>query len=141
MDVAFEVVDGDEGQALCEGESLGVGDADEQGSGETGAGGDGDGVQVAEGHVSLGKCGADNGNDGAEMLAAGEFGDHSAVACVSGDLRSDHGGEGACSAFDDGCGGFIAGGFDAEDQAAGHAFSVSGEKLQCSELAFAKDSV
>jgi hypothetical protein len=37
VDVAFEVVDGDEGEAGGEGEGLGVGDADEECAGEAGA--------------------------------------------------------------------------------------------------------
>jgi poly(A) polymerase len=59
------------------------------------------------------------------MFAAGELGDHSAVAKMSGDLRSDDGGEGAGPALDHGRGGFIAGGFDAEDEAAGHGSSLT----------------
>ena len=44
VDVAFEVVDGDEGFVEAEGEGLGVGDADQQRAGQAGALGDGDGV-------------------------------------------------------------------------------------------------
>jgi hypothetical protein len=54
VDVAFEVVDGDEGQAGGEGEGFGVGDTDEECSSEAGAGGDGDGVEIGEGDVGLG---------------------------------------------------------------------------------------
>ena len=125
--MAFEVIDGDEGDVLREGEGLGVGDADEQGTGEAGAGGDGDGVEVGEGDVGLGEGGADDGDDGAEMLAAGEFGDDSAVAGVGGDLGGDSRGESAGAALDDGSGGLVAGGFDGEDQAvAGHISSLAG---------------
>ncbi len=49
VDVAFEVVDGDERLAEGPGQGLGVADADEQGAGEAGAFGDGDGVQVMAG--------------------------------------------------------------------------------------------
>ena len=58
------------------------------------------------------------------MLAAGKLGNDAAVASVSGDLRCDDGGKRARSAFDDGRGGLVAGGFDAEDEAGGHIFSV-----------------
>jgi len=64
VDVAFEMVDGDERQTLCEGEGFGVGDADEQCSGQAGTGGDGDGVEIGEGDVGLGQRGADDGDDG-----------------------------------------------------------------------------
>ena len=113
------------GRLLREGEGLGVGDADQQRSGEAGAGGDGDGVEIGEGDVGLSERGADDGNDGAEMLAAGQLGNDAAVAGVGGDLRGDDGGERARAALDDGRGGLVAGGFDAEDEAgAGHSFSV-----------------
>ena len=118
MDVAFEVVDGDEGDVLRVGQGLGVGDADEQRSGEAGAGGDGDGVEIGEGDAGLGQGGADDGNDGAEMLAAGQLGDDAAVAGMGGDLRGDDRGKRAGAALDDGGGGLVAGGFDGEDEAA-----------------------
>ena len=119
VDVAFEMIDGDEWEVVGEGESLGVGDADEKRSGEAGAGGDGDGVEIGEREAGFGERGADDGNNGAKMLAAGELGNDAAVAGVGGDLRGDDGGERARSALDDGRGGFVAGGFDAEDEAAG----------------------
>ena len=46
VDVAFEVVDGDERLAEAEGQGFGVGDADEQRADEAGAFGDGDGVEI-----------------------------------------------------------------------------------------------
>ncbi len=126
VDVAFKMVDGDERNVLRVGQSFGVGDADEQCSGEAGAGGDGDGVEIGEGDVGLLERGADDGNDGAEMLAAGQFGDDSAIAGVGGDLRGDDGGERAGAALDDGGGGLVAGGLDGEDEAvAGHVFSLA----------------
>ena len=80
----------------------------------------------AECDVGLGECGADDGNDGAEMLAAGQFGDDSAVAGVGGDLRGDDRRKRAGTALDDGGGGLVAGGFDGEDEAvAGHVSSLA----------------
>ena len=55
-------------------------------------------------------------NDLAEMLARGEFGDYAAVFAVDVDLRGDDAGEDAAAVGDDCGGGFVAGGFDAEDQ-------------------------
>jgi len=69
VDVAFQVVDGDEREVLGEGQGFGIGDADEECSGETWAAGDGYGVEVGEGDIGLGESGADDGDDGAEMLA------------------------------------------------------------------------
>ncbi len=115
VDVAFQVVDGDEGFVEAEGEGLGVGDADEQGPGEAGAGGDGDGVEVGEGEVGAGEGFADDEDDVAEMLAGGEFGDNSAVVGVELHLGGDDVGEGVGAAADDGGGGLVAGGLDAED--------------------------
>lgn len=125
MDVALKVIDGDEREVARVGEGLGVGDADEERAGQAGAGGDGDGVEVGEGEVGLGEGGANDRNDGAEMFAAGKLGDDAAIRGVGGDLRGDDGGQGAGTAFDDGRGGLIAGGFDAEDEAAGHDFSLA----------------
>jgi hypothetical protein len=67
--------------------------------------------------LRVGEGGADDGNDGAEMFAAGELGNDTAIARVGGDLRSDSGGDGARAAFDDRGGGFVARGFDAKDEA------------------------
>jgi len=43
VDVAFEVVDGDQREVCAEGEGLCEGDADEESAGQAGAFGDGDG--------------------------------------------------------------------------------------------------
>jgi len=125
VDVAFEVVYGDKGKfaGVCEG--FGVGDADKERAGETGAGGDGDGIEIGESDAGLGKGGADDGDNGAQMLAAGQLGDDSTIARVGGDLRGDGRGKRAGAALNDGRGGFIAGGFDAEDEATGHGFSLA----------------
>ena len=124
VDVAFEVVDGDEGKFVCVGESLSVGDADEKRSGEAGAGGDGDGVEVRKRKAGFGEGCADDGNNGAKMLAAGKLRNDSAVTRVGCNLRGDNGGKRARSTLDDSRGGFVAGGLDAEDEAGGHEFSV-----------------
>ena len=87
--MAFKMVDGDEGDFLRKGKGLGVGDSDEEGSRESWTGGYGDGVEVGKSDVGLREGGADDGDDGAEMFATGEFGDDSAVAGVGGDLGGD----------------------------------------------------
>ena len=71
--------------------------------------------------TGLGEGGADDGDDGAEVFAAGELGNDSTIACVGCDLGGDSGGESAGALLDDGGGGLITGGFDGEDEAvAGH---------------------
>ena len=95
VDVAFEVIDRDEGLVEGEGEGLGVGDADEERAGEAWAFGDGDGIEIGEGEAGvvvrgLGDCRSDYGDDVAEMLARGKLGDYAAVVGVEGDLRGDY---------------------------------------------------
>jgi hypothetical protein len=118
VDVAFQMIDGDERLAGGECERPGVGDADEEGTGEAGTFGDGDGVEIGEASVCLRECGADYGYDVAEMLAGGEFGDDAAVIGVERDLRGDYAGEDFAGSADDGGGGLVAGAFDAQYKAA-----------------------
>jgi len=124
MDVPFEMIDGDEGQAEGKGQRLGIGDAHEQSPGQAGTGGNGDGIEIVQGDAGLLDGGADDWNDGAKMFAAGQLGDYSAIAGVGCDLRGNNGGECARAAFDDSSGGFVAGAFNAENEAAGHLLVV-----------------
>ena len=115
VDVAFQMVDGDEGKVVGEGEGFGVGDADEEGSSKARTAGDGNGVEAGKGDAGIRQRGADDGNDGAEMLAGGQFWNDSAITGVGGDLGGNDGAEGASTALDDGGGGLVAGRFDGED--------------------------
>ena len=119
MDVAFEVVDTDERKVGAEGQGLGEGDADQQSSGEAWAFGDGDGFEIAVADTGLVHGFADDGEDGAEVFAGGQFGDDAAVVGMD-ELRGDDVGECVAAAADDGCRGFVAGAFDAENEAGGH---------------------
>ena len=124
MNVPFEVIHGDQRKIIRKGESLGVGDAHQKRPGKAGAGGDSDGIEIGERKVRLGQRGANHGNNGAEMLAAGQLRDHAAVARVR-DLRSDHGGYGPRATLHDRRGSFVARAFNAENQAGtGHILSV-----------------
>ena len=116
VDVAGEMVHGDERLAQREGESFAVGEANEQGADEARALSDGDGVEIVQGDVGLVDGFADDRHDLAEMFARREFGDHAAVFAVNFDLGRDHAGEDAFAVGDDGGGGFVAGGFDAENE-------------------------
>jgi len=116
MNVAFEVIHGDERFAEREGENFAVGHADDEGAGEAGALGDGDGVDFSESDFCLVERFAHDWDDFAEMLARGQFGNNAAVFAVDVDLRGDDAGEDAAAVGDDSGGGFVTGGFDAEDQ-------------------------
>ncbi len=120
VDVALEVVDGNEGLAEGKGQGFGVGDAHEQGAGEAGAFGDCNGVQVGELNAGTGDGFADDGDDIAQVLAGGEFGDHASVDGVHGHLGGDDVGERLrAGAHDSGCG-FVAGALNTEDQTGVH---------------------
>ena len=116
VDVAGEMVHGEERLAQREGESFAVGEANEQGADEARALSDGDGVEIVQGDVRLVDGFADDWDDLAEMFAGGKFGDDPAVFAVNFDLGRDHAGEDAFAVGDDGGGGFVAGGFDAENE-------------------------
>src|SRR5580658_6992666 len=109
------MVNGDQRKIGGKGERFCISDPNEQGSGQSWAAGNSDGVEVGEGDAGLGKRSADDRNDGAQMLARGQLGDDSAVAGMGGDLRSNDGGESVGAALNDGCSGLVAGGFDGED--------------------------
>ena len=125
VNVPFEMIDGDQRQPLRKGQSLGVGDAHQQRSGQSRAAGHGDGVQIVKRDIGLGQRRAHHRDNGAQMLAAGQLRHHAAIARVGRNLRGDDRGERARAALDHGRGGLVAGGFNAEDQAAdGHLFSL-----------------
>ena len=67
---------------------------------------------------SLGHGGVDDGDDVAQVLARGEFGDNAAVVGVERDLRRDDVGEDLAAAAHHRRGGLIAGTFNAENKAA-----------------------
>jgi hypothetical protein len=127
VNMALDMIDGDERQALSEGEGFGIGDSHQERSCQTRPCGDGNGVEVIEGDVGLGESGTNDGHDGAQVLAAGDLRHDSAVTGVSCDLGSDNGREGAGSTLDNCGGGFVAGGFYAEDEASlAHLYSLAG---------------
>ena len=71
VDVAFEVVDADEGFLCGEGQGFGEGDADEECAGEARTGGYGYGFEVGVLETGAVHGFADDVGDGAEVLAAG----------------------------------------------------------------------
>jgi len=113
------VVHGDERLAEAEGEGLGEGDTDEQSSGESRAFGDGDRVQIRIAYAGSLRGFAQHRKDGAKVLAAGQLGHNSAVVAVH-ELRGDNVGQHLATAANHGYRGLVTGGFDAEDEFAGH---------------------
>src|ERR1700677_4066283 len=116
VDVAGEMVHGNERLAQREGESFAVGEAHEQRADQARALRDGDGVEIVQGDVGLVDGFADDRHDLTQMFARREFGDAPAVFAVNFDLGGDDAGEDVFAVGDDGGGGFVAGGFDAENE-------------------------
>ena len=83
----------------CQG--LGIGDSHQQRPGKSRAAGNGDCVKVGESTLSLGQRSSNHRNNGTKMLAAGQFGHHSAITRVCRDLRGHHGRKRAYPTFDD----------------------------------------
>lgn len=106
------------------GERFAVGDTDEERAYQSGALGNADGVKVGEIQIGLCKGFADDRDDLAKVFARGEFGDNAAVFAMDVDLRSDYAGKDFAAVGDDGCGGFVAGRFDAKDTDA-HPFMLA----------------
>ena len=127
MNMTFEMIHGDQRKMIRKGECLGVSDAHQKRSRKARAGGHSDGIEIGERNVRFVKRGTNHGNDGAKMLAAGQLRHHAAVTRVRRDLRSDHGGDRARATLYDRRGSFVAGAFNAENEAgAGHILSVLG---------------
>jgi hypothetical protein len=72
-----------------------------------------DRIDISEIEAGLKKRLANHGNDLAQVFAGGEFGDYAAVWAVDVDLGGYDAGEDFAAVGDYGCGGFVAGGFDA----------------------------
>src|SRR5277367_384536 len=121
--MAFEMVDGDERLREPEAERLGIGDADQQSSGEPWTLRDRDGIEVFETDVGAAHGLAYDGNDVAQVLAGGKLGHHTAVVCVQRHLRGDDVRERSAACADYGRSSFVAGAFDAENQAGFAAFA------------------
>ena len=73
---------------------------------------DGDGGEIGVSGAGARHGVRDDGDDGAEVFARGEFGDDTAVLGVGIELRGDDGGKHARAVCEDGGGGFVAGAFD-----------------------------
>lgn len=126
VDVAFDVVNGDERDTRSEAEALRIREADEEGADESGSDGNGYGIERAERGGCLMECLAHDWHDGAQVFTRRKFGDDSAILTVL-HLRRDDGGKDGAAVFDNGGGSFVAGRFDAKDA---HSFQGSAVWLE-----------
>jgi hypothetical protein len=94
---------------------LGRGDPDEQRTRQARTGGDGDRVDIREGHPGLGQRPLHGGHDRFQVGAAGHLGHHAAEPGVLRDAGGQRVGEQGVPA-DDTDAGLVAGGLDTEDQ-------------------------
>lgn len=78
VDVGFDVIDGDEWNVECECDGFGCGESDEEGSDQSGFGGNSDSAELIGFTVCLCECGGDDGQDSFYMGAGGDFRDDSA---------------------------------------------------------------
>lgn len=120
VDVAFEMVHGDQRLFERERERFGIADADQQGSRQSGALGDGDGIDRFVSVLCFGESLANHRYDRAEMLTGCQFRDNAAIGLMGGDLRRDNIGNQLLTRADYGRRGFVAGTLDPEDVGVGH---------------------
>ena len=114
--VCDHVIDGVERLAADVGDGAGGQRADEQAADEAGAGGNGDAVDgVPRGAGALEGL-IDDGQDDFDVAASGDLGYDATIGLVDVDLAGDDVGAHVPAVFDHGGGGFIAGGFDAENK-------------------------
>ncbi len=119
VDMAFQVVDGDERLSQGKGQRLGVRHTHQERTGEPRALRDCDGVEVGELNTGLFHCGADDGHDVAQMLTRGKLGNDSTIGGVDGDLGGHNACQYAAPALHDGGRRFVAGAFNREHQTFG----------------------
>ena len=86
VDVTFEMIYRNERKVVGEGQRLSVGDADQKRAGKTRTRRDGDSVEIGKREVRFGQSCADDGHDGAEVLAACKLWNDAAIASVRSDL-------------------------------------------------------
>ena len=86
MDVPLEMIDGDQRLSQGECQRLGIGDANQERAGEPRSLGDGNGGEVGKRDPCFRERGVDHGNDVAQMLAGGQFGNHTAIGSMRGNL-------------------------------------------------------
>ena len=76
---------------------------------------DGNGVNIGSGDASVAKGLVDDGEDGFEVEAGGDFRDDASVSSKNVDLGDNDVTKNMDAIFNDGSSGFVTGGFDGED--------------------------
>ena len=115
VDVGEKMVDADDRLAKRSRKAFRIGVADEQGGNQARIACDGDGVQFAKLDIRFMHGGSDDGIDIFKMFARSQFGDDAAISRMERDLGGYDGRQDRVAVFDDGCGGFVAAAFDAEN--------------------------
>ena len=123
----FEMMDADRGHVQCECEASGEGRANQEGTREARPLGIGDGIDLRE--LAACACGyfASKRHDPPDVVARGEFGNDATVVLVHRNLGVERMREQPQLAVVKREPGFVAGGFDAEDQ---HVIDLKGMCLQ-----------
>ena len=85
-DVAFQMIDADQGKASGKGQRLGRGQPDEQGTDQPRPSRHRDTVDLGQGHPRILQGLEDHRNDRLDMFAGGDFRNDATVACMHLDL-------------------------------------------------------
>ncbi len=116
VDVAFNVVDAEQRHAQANGEHLGRADADQQGADQARRMMHGDAADLIQTHAGLAQRFVDDRQQSLQMCPRRDLRHDAAEARVQIGLRRDDVGQDRRLVGEDGRGGFVAGGFDAEEK-------------------------
>ena len=108
--MAFQVVDADQGDSLGQGNAFGRIDPDQEAPGQARPVSDGDGVYFIPANPGGNQSILDNGPNGQDVLAGGDFGKNPAITPVNIDLGGDDIGADVEAVLDHGGGIHLAGG-------------------------------
>ena len=115
VDVRFKMMSWIEWFVVDDGQRASGESADKEGTDEARCVGYGDSVDVVNGKVGVFERFIDDGLDGFDMGASGDFRNDASVFGMDIDLRDDNVRQNMGAVCDDGGGGFVAGGFDSQD--------------------------
>ena len=113
--VAFQVVDGDEGQVAHGGDGLGGHDADDHAADQARPAGRGDAVQLVEGQAGIGHGAGDQAVEMFQMGTRRDFRDDAAIGAMVGKLGQHDIGQDLPPVGDHGGGRLVATRFDTEN--------------------------
>ncbi len=125
MNVSLKMVHSDQRFFQREGQRFGKADAHQQGAGQSRTLRDRDGIDGRISLSGLGQCCAHHRYDGAQVLARGQFRNHSAIRLVSGDLRGNHVRQNLLPRAHHRRARLITGGLNAEDVSVRHNYSLA----------------